>query len=413
MQDLLVAVDKLLVQGEVKKAEVLLARYLRGDLDRVRRADALIYRARTRLRGLRPDDAISDLVVSRELIPECFDQLDVIELLGDCYLARFELASVGFADRDDTVRAWDCYSQILDRGNDYANIGWIHYQLGRIALSNNDVNTAETHFHQALLKPSTVASLTAYCYERLGFIAFYEKRDLNSAKGFLDKAVFTYPATDPKAWLVQVYILSSRVLREQRNYSGAVEAAGAAVEIASNNSDAGPEITEALLVLAELLSSMDNRNHDVISYLQRFMLISKKPLGVDVTWSRVHEMLGDAYFNLGQYAEASEAYEAALHYNPYHPWEQSLHYRIARSYYQQNAYNKAIEAIERLLASANADGETIRDYRIYDVLGNAQFALGLYPEAQLSYQSALQVAPAGVEGTQKIRQYLQLAQDLS
>jgi tetratricopeptide (TPR) repeat protein len=172
-------------------------------------------------------------------------------------------------------------------------------------------------------------------------------------------------------------------------------------------------MTEALLMLAELLSSLENRARDVINHLQRFLQTSKKPLGVDVTWSRVYEMLGDAYFKLGQYIDASETYETALHYNPYHPWEQSLYYRIARSYYQQNAYTEAIEAVERLMAAANADDEAIRDYRVYDVLGNAQFALGHYPEARQSYQNALQVAPSGTEGLEKIEQYLHLAQELS
>ena len=413
MQDHLKVVSDLLARDEVKKAEVALARYLRGELDTAHRANALIFRAKIRLRNARPDDAIDDLMTSQALMPTSFKQPEMIELLGDCYLARFELSSVGFADRDDTAKAQSYYELILNNHPDYMNRGWLHYQLGRIMLSNNVVDSAASHFQQALLTPSSVSALTAYCYERLGFIAFYESRELNTAKGFLDKAIITYPAAEPRTWLVQAYILHSRILRERREYLSAIEAAEAALDIASNNPNNTSGMTEALLMLAELLSSLENRTRDVINHLQRFLQTSKKPLGVDVTWSRVYEMLGDAYFKLGQYIDASETYETALHYNPYHPWEQSLYYRIARSYYQQNAYTEAIEAVERLMAAANADDEAIRDYRVYDVLGNAQFALGHYPEARQSYQNALQVAPSGTEGLEKIEQYLHLAQELS
>jgi tetratricopeptide (TPR) repeat protein len=142
------------------------------------------------------------------------------------------------------------------------------------------------------------------------------------------------------------------------------------------------------------------------------MQYSKKPLGVDVTWSRVHELLGDAYFQLGQFMMAADAYEAALQHNPYHPWEISLHYRIAQSYYQQNDYAQAIAAVNRLIAAATAEDEQVADYRVHEILGNAQFALGQYADAVISYQRALDLAPAKAEGVDKIRQYFQFAQEL-
>jgi tetratricopeptide (TPR) repeat protein len=406
-------IDDLLERNEIKKAEIALARFLRSDITDDERALVLTYRARARLRSARPDDAIEDLASARNLDPNRFDLPEMLELLADCYLARFELASVGFADRQDTITAQSILVDILKRFPDYMNRGWINYQLGRIALTNNETDVAEDFFHQALLTPSWMPALTAYCYDRLGFIAFYEKRDLVAAIGFLDKAIHTYPATEKPAWLVQIHILRSRVLREQQQFKAALAAAEQAVVIATQNSaDRRSSRAEALLTAGELLISVGGRERDAISYLQQFLQISKKPLGVDVTWSRVHEMLGDAFSQIEQYDQAIEAYEAALQYNPYHPWEISLHYRIAHSFYQQNNYDGAVTAIERLLSAAAAGDEKIQDYRIYDVLASAQFALGRYKQAVASYRLALDTAPAKAQGLDKIRKYYQFAQEL-
>jgi len=408
------SLDDLLARHEIKKAEIAIAKLLRTELSNQERAGALIYRARVRLLSARPDDAINDLMEVQALQPEYFNQPEIIELLGDSYLARFELATVGFADRNDTLQAQNLYHRILNDFPDYMNQGWVYYQLGRIALTDNLHTQAEPYFQQALMTPSHVPALTAYCYERLGFIAFYEKRDLNQALGFLDKAIHTYPASENPVRLVQIHILRSRVLRERQEYKQALAAAEKAVSIALNSGvENRAGLAEALLTAGEMLADFEGRERDAIHYLQQFLQISRTPLGVDVTWSRVHEILGDAYSKLMQHDLAIEAYEAALQYNPYHPWEMSLHYRIARSYYHQSDYANAVAAIERLVAAAEAEGEQIQDYRIYDVLGNAQFALGHYAEAVAAYQKALETAPANAEGLDKIRKYHEFAQELS
>jgi tetratricopeptide (TPR) repeat protein len=406
-------IEDFLARNEIKKAEIAIAKYLRSELDSLERAQMLIYRARARLRSARPEEAIDDLLTAREISQQLFEKPEILELLGDAYLARFEMASVGFADRSDTGQASQYYQHIVNQFPNYSNLGWVYYQLGRIALTNNTVEMAESYFQRALLTPSHVRALTAYCYERLGFVAFYEKRDLDLALGFFNKAIDTYPASENQAWTVQVHILRSRVLRERRDYGLALSSAETAISVGTGS---GPEnrasLAEALLTAGELLAGFEGRERDTINYLQHFMQISRKPLGVDVTWSRVHEMLADAYFALAQYDLALESYEAALQYNPYHPWEISLHYRIARCRYQLNDYAGTIAAINRLLEAAAAEGEQIDDYRIYDVLGNAQFALGQYTQAEESYRKALAMAPSNAEGLEKIRKYHQFAQEL-
>lgn len=414
MQEQSQIIEDLLLKREIKKVEIIIARSLRSKLPDHDRARLLTYRARARLIGIRPEDAIDDLLVAQTLTPEYFEQPEQLELLGDCYFARFEQASVGFADRNDTLHARSLYQKIIEHFPDYINLGWVYYQLGRITLTDNHIGQAEIYFRQALFTPSQISQLTAYCYERLGFIAFYERRDLNAALGFLNKAIDTYPIGENRGWLAQVHILRSRVLREIRNYEQALAAAEMAVEVSRAAGLEGRiNLTEALLTAGELLAGFDGRERDVVSYLQEFLQISKKPLGVDVTWSRVHEMLGDAYFRLGQYESAAEAFRAALQFNPYHPWEVSLHYRIARSCYQKRDYEAAIRAIKQMLSAAEIEGEPVSDYRVYDVLGNAHFALKQYAEAVQAYRIAIQMAPPNAENVEKIRTYYQFAQELS
>ncbi len=414
MQDQRRTIETLLERREVKKAEVLIAKVMRSDLTPDEQAQLLVLRARARLLSARPDDAIADLMTAHSISAEILAAADKIELLGDCYLARFELASVGFTDRNDSGQALTFYRQILDNYSFYENIGWIHYQMGRILLAENNVENATTSFHDGLMTASHVKALTAYCYERLAFIAFYDARDLNKAAAYIGKAIDTYPAYEDQNWLVQVHNLRSTILRAMRRYEDALRAAETALAVASLNAGENRHgLAEALLTTGELLAQFEGRERDVITHLQQFTQISKKPLGVDVTWSRVHEMLGDAYFKTGQYSAAVAAYQAALQFNPYHPWEESLHYRIARSFYQQGDYEHTVTALQRMLDAAKAEGQSISDYHIFDVLGNAQYALGRYDEALSAYRTALAMAPPNADNLDKIKTYHDFAQELS
>lgn len=405
------SVDELLNKRDVKRAEVLIARMLRDELSVQERASLLIARARARLLSARVDDALEDLQRARELMPEDFDAPSMLELLGDTHFARFELASVGFADRSDTAQAHAAYERILTEFAQYPNRGWIHYQRGRVHLTENQVDEAVECFQQALLAPSSVPALTAYSYERLGFIAFYERRDFERAVSFLNKAIATYPTSEDRLWLVHVQTLRSRVFREMHNFSDAIDAAYTAINVAGS-SEGKAGLTDALLAAAETLAPLDGHEKEVIAHLHHFIQISKKPLGIDVTWSRIHEMLGDAYYKTNQLQNAVSAYQAALQFNPYTPWEQSLRYRIARTLYQTGDYERAIQAIQTMIDAAHADGQAVDDYRAYSILGNACFALGRYPEAAAAYQNALSIAPSNAEGLDKIRQYHQFAHDL-
>lgn len=405
MRDNLNAIEALLKKREVKKAEILIAKQLKTQLSDKDQSDLLVLRARTRLLSARPEAAIDDLLRAQVLTPELMESAPRLELLADCHFARFELSSVGFADRNDARQAEQIYQQIIDNYPFYENLGWVYYQLGRTVLTDNRIDTALDYFQKALLSSSDVAALTAYCYERLGFVAFYEQRDLNRSMTFLTKAIDTYPVSEDRLWLVQVHILRSRVLREMYQMDLALQEAEKAINLAAaRRTDRREALAEALLTTGELLATLEGRERELITHLEQFLQVSRRPPGIDVTWSRVYEMLGDAYFKVGRYDDAIIAYNAVIQFNPYHPWEVSIYHRIARVYYQQGNYTRVVDAVQHALDVARSDGHEA-DYQLYDVFGNACFALGKYDRAAEAYAIALKLAPANHDSLDKIRKY--------
>jgi tetratricopeptide (TPR) repeat protein len=406
-------IEEYLSNREAKKAEVIIARMLQSEHSHVEQAQILIYRARAKLFTVRPESAIDDLLKARNLAPDLFDQPATLELLADCYFARFELSTVGFTDRNDAHQAETIYLSIAESFPHYPNVGWVYYQMGRVLLTDNRVEQAMNRFQESLLKPSNVPELTAYCYERLGFIAYYEQRDYQQALNFLGKAVDTYPLKSDRVWLLQVHILRSRVLRDVGDRLRAIEAAERALKIASSaaRAEARFGMPEALLTVGELLSGISGREAEVIGYLEQFLQISRKPLGVDVTWARVQEMLGDAYLSTGQFEKAVTAYLAVLRYNPYHPWEVSVYYRIGRALYLKGDYERSVAALDQAIQAAQDEGQPV-DHQLYDIYGSAHFALGRYERAVEAYEKALIHMPRNDGSRDKVEKYYNYALDL-
>ncbi|MEZ4666936.1 MAG: tetratricopeptide repeat protein [Anaerolineae bacterium] len=399
-----------IAKGEYKKAEITIARLMRTSSPPDHHL-LQIQRARIRLLTSRPDEALSDLTELGKVHSDQYRPM-ILELLGDAFFARFETASLGFTDRADTEKAKTIYKQLIESYPSHDNLGWVHYQIGRIALTEGNVEYAKGNFEKALLCSTRVRSLTAYCYERLGYIAYYEERDLPRSQDFLQRAIDTYPQSENVSWLVQVYILLSRVHKSTGDINAALRASQLALDFASSSStNTGKHLhSEALLNISELLSETEHRDKETINYLQGFVQTTKRPLGIDVTWSRVNEMLGNAYFNLGNYDNAVLAYTEALQHNPDHPWELSIYHRIARCQYHKHSYQAVVETIEGMIKKASADNQEIDDYRIFDLLGNAQFTLQNFSEARQAYETAFQKAPPNTEYKQKIQAYLSRAQ---
>lgn len=414
MDELFTQIDALLNTRELKKAEVLIAKQLRADPTAEPRTHLLLYRAKARLFGQHPDDALEDIQTARVLLPEITALPQFKELLADTYFARFELAPVGFAERSDADQALALYQTIIDEHTDYPNMGWVFYQKGRVLLTANETAEAIEYLTGALLKPSQATALTALCYERLGFVHLFDQRDPVTALSFLDRAAVTYPPSEPEGWLGQLHILRSRALRETGEYETALDAAEQALQIMEN---LGTEMRsgqqDAHLALGEILANISGHESDAVNHLQQFIQLGKKPLGVDVTWSRVNELLGDMLFRTERYESAIEAYYNSLSFNPYHPWQASLHYQIARSYYRLRAYEKTIVSIQELEQAVNEESQQITDYRVFHLLGNAYFAIEDYVPAAEAYRQAVDLAPLHANDLDKIRTYLRFAEELN
>jgi tetratricopeptide (TPR) repeat protein len=316
--------------------------------------------------------------------------------VADCLLARFEQAIVGFADRGDVQQAMVLYSTIEREHPHYENLGWVHYQHGRAALILDRVDVAEQSFHRALFSPSSVPALTAFCYERLGYIAFYEGRQPRQAETLLTKALHTYPTSEPRLWLVHIHLLRSRVLAEIAPEQ-ALAAARSAQRVATEEGNhARGALAESTFALGELLFRCGRRS-EASNTLQTFLQMEKTPRGLDVTWARAYEMLAETAYDSGRYDQALTAYENVLTFNPYHPWEEALHIRIARCHYHLRHYTQAISMIETLLSKSDHDADASHDARAYHIMGDSLFALGRYSEAAAIYQQALALAPQSTD----------------
>lgn len=399
--------EGLIQERDIKKAEIVIARLLRSASSAEENTRILIYRARVRLLAARPGEALDDLksagVVDavQSLPPE------LLELVGDCYLSKFELAPAGFAERSDARQADVIYSQLAHEYPEYDNLGWVYYQHGRVCLILDRVEQAQRCFREALFSPSHVTALTAFCYERLGYLAFYELRQPRLAITLLNKAVDTCPATGSRLWLIQLHLLRSRVLAETQPDT-AILAAQTALKMASD--EMLPARAEALFVLGELLFKR-SRITEATGVLQQFLQSGKSPQGIDVTWSRAYEMLGDAYFDMERYEAALSAYQNVLVFNPYHPWEEAIQYRISRCYYFMKDYARAASTVNTVISRLQAEGNPVKDYRLYHVLGDACFALGRFQDSGQAYRIALEMAPSGIDVT-PIRSYYEQARAL-
>lgn len=413
--EVLQTIDEALETGDVRKAEVTIARLLRSDdISSDLRAHLLLRRAQARLLGGRPDDALEELQTVLALQPSFANQAEAKVLLGDIYFARFVLAEFGFADRANTDIAREYYEEVIANYELFERQGWVYYQRGRIYLSEGRVDEAVSDFETGLEKQNSPTYLHAYCNERLGFIYLFEKREPENSLRYFDQAIRMYPGGQSAEWLVQVHISRSRALRDMSQYDAALEAAEAAL----NSLDtAAPDfrrtLTEAHLAVGEVLALIPNREAEAIEHLLHFLQNSKRPLGVDVTWSRVYETLGDLSLKLERYEQAIEAYQASLQYNPYHPWEVNIHYQIARCYYRMRAYERVITSIEKMKRAADQENQVISDYRVFYVLANAYFALEQYRDAADNYRTALELAPPAADNLEKIKTYLRFSEELA
>jgi tetratricopeptide (TPR) repeat protein len=348
------SIEKLINQREFKRAEVMLAKLARQASTVETLEQAALYRAKLRLLMGRANEALSLLNSIEPPLP-IKDVPEHAELLADIYFQRYEFAIVGFADKVDLQQAHDLYAHVLEHHPQYPNRGWVHYQLGRLLLISAQSLEAESHFRQALFQPSHIVTLTSFVYERLAYVALYEHRNPVQALTFIDKAIATYPSNEPRAWVVQSLILKSKIC-QYLDINQALSVAQEAHKLATmRGSRMGRAlVAESWFTMADLASRSRGREKEVIEYVLKFLQLSRSPLGVDVTWSRAHEMLAESYFALKQYPQALAAYQTMLDFNPYYPWLSAVRLRIAECHFHMRQYHDAIRLCEELLSDSES-----------------------------------------------------------
>lgn len=406
-------IDDALTQKEIKKAEVMLARLLRSkNFNSEERSALLIRRARARLEGARPDDALEDLQTAIALDKDQEKDVKTRILRGDIHFARFELAPFGFAERADTDMARDCYEEVIAIAPEHAQRSWVHYQLGRIHLSENNLPEASAHFQKAIEAPPYPANIHALSYERLGFIELFEHRNAEKSLEYFNHAIQTYPSGDDPGWIVQLYIRISRAYLELGKHQEALDTARRALRGIQDSGTHRGILPEAHFALGEVLAAMPGSEAEAIEHYLRFLQSSKRPPGIDVTWSQVNETIGNLSLRLERYPQAITAYEKAIEFNPYHPWEINLRYQIARCHYRMRDYERTIESVEKMKKLAESDNTPITDWRVHNLLGNAYFALEKYKLAADSYRHAIELAPPASAGLEKTHIYLRFSEEL-
>lgn len=399
----LMRVDAWTERGKLRRAEAHLAQVLTTPLDIWQRARLLVRRARIRLYLGRPEEAADDLRSAVAAAPELLDQAEARALRGDIALGLFEATPVGFADRALTDAAMDDYGAVLDQHPTYDNLGWVLYQWGRILLSRGLADEARAKFEVALSKRATVRVAQAYCCERIGFLCFTEYRDTEAALRWLSQAAATYPKDAPGSWLVQTHLLRSRVFQEQGQPELAAAAARTALAaISPLDADYRNSQIAAHLAIGQILAEAEGSEREAVEHLTQFFQLSRRPAGIDVTWSRAYELLGELFFRLEQYQKAIEAYRASLGYNPYHPWEVQICYQIARCYYRLSDFSRAADTVQKMIHIAEAEGQIVSDYRVYSLLGNALFMTERYVNAADALATAIRFAPDASEAQSEL-----------
>jgi tetratricopeptide (TPR) repeat protein len=410
----LITIKQLIDAGDLKRADTQVAKLLRYGAFNIDPDDSmsalstkvtvqlLLYKARIRLLLHRPDDAIANIEALQERYSSLPDDIFVQtqEVLADAYLNLYENAQVGFANRSDLMSASRTYEAIMRDYPRYENIGWVVYQYGRVLLTQGLLNEAKQSFHDALFKASEFAFLVSYCYERLAFIAYYEERQAYDADVLLEKALHTYPADADESWLVRLLLMRSRILRKQ-SIAKAEQYALEALQLARRMTSQvlvldNNILGDTLFVLAEILHETLDRPKDIVMYLQEFVQTQRPPLGVDVTWSRIYEMLGDAHLLLRDYGAAIKAFEQALQYNPDHPWLESMYYRVAQAKYHLADVDGAYTTLESLVEQMVYDQQQITDYRVYLLMADIRRQRNAQDFAHDMVQQALSLAPVDI-----------------
>jgi tetratricopeptide (TPR) repeat protein len=349
-----------------------------------------------------------------EAIPQQQKTIHVFLLLGDAYFARYKQAPIGHSQRMDADYALQNYHQCLTQYPDYEDIAWVYYKIGLVLTALNEQESACSYFRQSLNMPSSsTLSVKSFAYEKLAQYEFYIARDFKQAHQLLELAIAVYAPNADRTWFIHALLFKAKIFQVQHRSQEVFHTLETAIKQAKIHfqHDAG-HLADIYFSAGEILVQADGYEAQSAQYMQLYLQLRTKPESIDVSWSRANEIIANALFFDGKHEQALKAYLATLQYNPYHPWQMTIHYQIARCHYQEGDYTQTVKTLLQLLDVAQRDNVTITDFRVYDMLGSAYFALGDFKAAAQSYREALKLTPPDPNLVDKIKLYWHYSQQL-
>lgn len=190
-----------------------------------------------------------------------------------------------------------------------------------------------------------------------------------------------YAQADPKTQ-ARALVGQGRALFSARRY---VEALATLRQVAQRFPQENDARADAAFFLAQTYAAL-GRWADAAQAYQEYL--QNRPGFID---AYIHEWRGDALFNAGDYANAIQAYQAALNAPHLPEQEYGLLLGMARAYHQQGDYAQAIDLYRQLYLSTH---QVYRLAYLDYLMGDAYLRSGDTAQAYAAFQDAVTNYPA-------------------
>ena len=208
-------------------------------------------------------------------------------------------AASNFLQKNDLDNAKRIYESILKKVNDNAEI---HYNLGLIYKTQNDLEKAESHISKSILtKPNFI-----FAHYQLGNTK-YKLKKFNECEMCYQKAI----SLNPK--FLEAYINLARTQRELRNFKDAENNLRIAYKL-------DPDFVEVNVLLGLILFDRGRFTDDLkfqdIDKLNEAKKLLLKSIKLNSNYSFAHQNLGLVQQELGDLNSAKDSFKKALKLDP-------------------------------------------------------------------------------------------------
>ena len=208
-------------------------------------------------------------------------------------------AATNFLQKNDLDSAKRIYENILEKDNDNAEI---HYNLGLIYKTQNNLEKAENHISKSILtKPNFI-----FAHYQLGNTK-YKLKKFNECELCYQKAI----SLNPK--FLEAYINLARAYRELRNYKDAENYLRIAYKL-------NPDFVEVNVLLGLILFDRgrftDDLKYQDIEKLNEAKKLLLKSIKLNPNYSFAYQNLGLVHQELGNLNSAKDCFKKALELDP-------------------------------------------------------------------------------------------------